>query len=160
MVMTRSDNMRRIRSKDTAPEIRVRQALRLIGHTGYRLHRRDVPGTPDIAFIGQQVAIMVNGCFWHGHDCSVGRRRPKTNLHYWAPKIARTQQRDREAITALRSTGWSVLVIWECESKDASTLEQRLKTFLKSCSSRLGPEGTKTLAVDDTPPRATKEIDG
>ncbi|MFL9885164.1 very short patch repair endonuclease [Paraburkholderia agricolaris] len=138
--MTRSENMRRIRSKDTAPEICVRQALRLLGHTGYRLHRRDVPGTPDIAFVGRQVAIMVNGCFWHGHDCNVGRRRPKTNSHYWNPKIARTQQRDRESISTLRSAGWRVLVIWECETRNSSALEQRLETFLDSCAYETRPQ--------------------
>ncbi|MGB4592329.1 MAG: very short patch repair endonuclease, partial [Coriobacteriia bacterium] len=83
MAISRSENMRRIRSRDTAPELLVRKALRQLGHVGYRLHRRDLPGRPDVAFVGKQKAIFVHGCFWHGHDCAEGQRTPKSNLDYW-----------------------------------------------------------------------------
>jgi len=129
--MSRSENMRRIHGKDTRPEILVRSLLRSIGYSGYRLHRRDLPGTPDIAFIGRRKAIIINGCFWHGHDCKKGSRRPKTNQGYWLSKIGRNQERDRINQKALHELGWTVLIIWECEMKDDEQLSMRLKEFLE-----------------------------
>ncbi|WP_080630182.1 very short patch repair endonuclease [Burkholderia glumae] len=113
--MDRKENMRRIRSKDTRPEVRVRGLLRRLGYVGYRLHRADLPGKPDIAFVGQRKAILVHGCFWHGHNCKRGGRRPKTNLDYWQPKIERNQRRDHRTLGEFASLGWAVLTIWECE---------------------------------------------
>lgn len=132
MVISRSENMRRIHAKDTKPEILVRSLLRSMGYSGYRLHRRDLPGTPDIAFIGRRKAIVINGCFWHGHNCKKGSRRPKTNQDYWLPKIGRNQERDRINQKALHELGWSVLVLWECEINDREQLSARLKEFLTS----------------------------
>jgi DNA mismatch endonuclease (patch repair protein) len=130
MAMTRSENMRRIKGKNTRPELEVRRVVRDIGYTGYRLHRRDVPGCPDIVFLGKRKAIFVHGCFWHGHNCKVGNRSPRSNVGYWSQKIRRNQERDEGALRSLNSLGWSVLVIWECEIKDLESLTERLKLFL------------------------------
>lgn len=128
--MDRSEVMRRVKGRDTGPEKRVRAALRSLGAAGYRLHRRDLPGRPDIAFIGQRKAIFVHGCFWHGHDCPRGARAPKSNAEYWRAKIARNQTRDASAVAALQDAGWSVLVLWECEIKSEETLIRRLEQWL------------------------------
>ncbi|MEM1420647.1 MAG: very short patch repair endonuclease [Pseudomonadota bacterium] len=131
--MKRSEVMRRVKGRDTQPELRVRAALRALGWTGYRLDRRDLPGRPDIAFIGRKIAIFVHGCFWHGHDCKRGSRAPKTNTDYWRAKIARNQLRDRKVCAELRELGWRVLVLWECEIANAALLQQRLSTSLGNC---------------------------
>ena len=91
MTITRSENMRRIQGKNTGPEMVVRGLLRTLGYPGYRLHRKDLPGKPDIAYIGRRKVIVINGCFWHGHDCKKGSRRPKSNQDYWLKKIDRNQ---------------------------------------------------------------------
>jgi DNA mismatch endonuclease, patch repair protein len=123
--------MRRIRSRDTSPELLVRDTLRRLGHTGYRLHRADLPGRPDVAFVGRKKAIFVNGCFWHGHDCAEGSRKPKSNQEYWLPKIERTRERDSASIAVLEASGWSVLVLWECALGDRAALESRLRAFME-----------------------------
>ena len=130
MVIGRSENMRRIRSKNTAPEIAVRQLVRELGFPGYRLHRKDLPGKPDIAFVGRRKAIFVHGCFWHGHDCREGSRRPKSNPGYWLPKIENNAKRDAAHTAELKANGWSVLTVWECELRNALDLTQRLGRFL------------------------------
>lgn len=129
MPIGRSENMRRIRSKDTAPELAVRSTLRALGHVGYRLHRKDLPGRPDIVFLRQKKAVMVHGCFWHGHDCNEGRRIPKSNKDYWVDKIARNRVRDAKHLDELATRGWEVFTVWECEIKDP-TLPERLTKFL------------------------------
>ncbi|MGV8083819.1 MAG: very short patch repair endonuclease [Coriobacteriia bacterium] len=134
--MGRSENMRRIRAKNTAPEIAIRKLLRSIGYPGYRLHRKDLPGTPDIVFVGRKKAIFIHGCFWHGHDCAEGARKPKTNQEYWIPKIDRNRERDSANAERLAAAGWDALVIWECELKDVTVLEQRLSAFMKSEDAR------------------------
>lgn len=128
----RSENMRRIRGKDTAPELVVRKLCRELGFTGYRIHRKDLPGKPDIAWIGQKRAIFVHGCFWHGHDCAEGVRKPKSNQDYWIPKIERNRQRDTENIAALHVIGWKIFVVWECEINDKGLLAERLQRFLRT----------------------------
>ena len=130
MAISRSENMRRIRGKDTKPEIMVRSILRSLGYPGYRLHRRDLPGTPDIAYIGRRKAILINGCFWHGHDCKKGARKPKSNQDYWLPKINRNRERDCAIQTALFHLGWKTLVVWECELKEQERLSMKLSAFL------------------------------
>lgn len=125
----RSANMRAIRSKNTAPELLVRRLLREIGFRGYRLHRKDLPGKPDIAFIGRKKAIQIHGCFWHGHDCPEGLRQPRSRLEYWLPKITRNKERDAGHLSALEEGGWGVLVIWECELTRAD-LRQRIDEFM------------------------------
>ncbi|MBI3774582.1 MAG: DNA mismatch endonuclease Vsr [Gammaproteobacteria bacterium] len=126
----RSENMRQIRGKNTLPEFAIRRLCCELGYTGYRIHRKDLPGKPDLAWVGRKRAIFVHGCFWHGHHCAEGIRKPKSNRDYWIPKIERNQQRDAENIAALRVAGWSVLVIWECEINKQGRLSKRLQQFL------------------------------
>lgn len=121
--------MARVKGRDTKPELKVRALLRELGHTGYRLDRRDLPGRPDIAFIGRRRAIFVHGCFWHGHDCKRGARAPKTNTEYWRAKIARNAARDAAALEALDARGWRTLVVWECELRQEG-LARKLDRFL------------------------------
>lgn len=122
--------MGRVRSEDTGPELTVRRILREIGFPGYRLHRRDLPGKPDVAFIGRKKAILIHGCFWHGHDCPRGMRLPRSNQAYWQIKIARNHERDAAHLEALTGMGWRVMTIWECEVR-REDLGQRLREFLE-----------------------------
>lgn len=131
----RSARMRLIRSKDTRPEIIVRKLCCELGHRGYRLHRKDLAGRPDIVFIRKRLALFVHGCFWHGHDCHGRVRRPKSNQNYWGPKIERNIARDAENIAVLKALGWQVLVIWECETKHPERLVIKLVNFLDSTQS-------------------------
>lgn len=125
----RSANMRAIRSKDTSPEITVRKMLRAAGFAGYRVHRKELPGRPDIAFIGKRKAIFVHGCFWHGHDCREGVRRPRSNSSYWVTKISGNKVRDERHRTTLEEWNWSVFTVWACEIGD-SHLSDRLFRFV------------------------------
>jgi DNA mismatch endonuclease (patch repair protein) len=125
----RSAVMRAVKSRDTSPELAVRAMLRAFA-PGYRLHRKDVPGNPDIAYVGRKQAIFVHGCFWHGHDCARGARMPKANADYWRAKIARNRARDAAHRARLDGLGWRALTVWECEVKDRATLERRLRAFL------------------------------
>lgn len=126
----RRATMRAIKSKNTKPELIVRAALTTLGHS-YRLHPRSVPGRPDIACSGEKKAIFVNGCFWHQHRstrCHL-RRLPPSNLAYWAPKLARNVERDAANLKTLKSSGWRVLVVWECELTNTESLTHRLSRF-------------------------------
>ena len=134
--MDRSAIMRAVKSRDTSPERSVRRLLRPIA-PGYRLNRSDIPGTPDIAYIGRKQAIFVHGCFWHGHDCKRGARAPKANADYWSQKIARNKSRDVETQARLEALGWRVLTLWECELKDEPATIERLTAFLTHPSSGL-----------------------
>ena len=120
--------MQAVGTKNTAPELTVRRLLYAMGYR-YRLHRKDLPGRPDIAFIGRKKAIFVHGCFWHAHDCPKGRA-PKSRLYYWQPKRQANINRDRTKIEQLESRGWSVLVIWQCEIGDTERLMVRLQNFV------------------------------
>lgn len=131
MAMSRSENMQCIHSKDTAPELTVRKVLRSMGFTGYRIHRKDLPGKPDIAFIGKKKAILIHGCFWHGHDCKEGIRKPKSNLEYWIPKIEKNHQRDEATLEKLNKAGWDVLSVWDCELCNIDWLKKRILVFLR-----------------------------
>ena len=112
----RSAVMRRVKGRDTGPELAVRRILRAAG-VGYRLGGAGLPGRPDLVMKGRRVALFVHGCFWHGHDCPRGARKPKANADYWLSKIARNQARDAEARTALQGAGWRVVTVWECDLK-------------------------------------------
>ena len=129
----RSENMRRIRSKDMIPELRVRRLLHAMGYR-YRLHGKGLPGHPDIIFPKTKRAIFVHGCFWHQHaDASCRETRvPKSRLEYWAPKLERNKQRDSESVMILAQMGWQILVVWECQVQDTTTLRKRLIAFLKA----------------------------
>ena len=127
----RSFNMSRIRDKDTKPEILVRK---IIHHMGYRfcLHRADLSGKPDIVLPVHRKIIFVHGCFWHIHNCRYGKVKPKTNAKFWESKRQSNVARDRQNLRRLRKDGWKVLVIWECQTKDANRLKSKLKKFLSS----------------------------
>ena len=127
----RSAVMRAVKARDTAPERVVRRLLRGIA-PGYRLHRPDIPGKPDIVYLGRKRAIFVHGCFWHGHDCPRGARSPKGNAEYWSAKIGRNRTRDRLVRERLQQQGWQALVIWECELRDENAVKQRLADFLQA----------------------------
>jgi DNA mismatch endonuclease, patch repair protein len=126
----RSAVMRAVKSRDTSPELAVRALLRPIA-PGYRLHRDDLPGKPDVVYISRKLAIFVHGCFWHGHDCARGARAPKTNVAYWRAKIARNRARDLKTLAAYAAMGWRALVIYECELKDKAGLSARLAEPLR-----------------------------
>ena len=125
----RSRVMRQVKSQDTSPELRVRKLLHGLGYR-YRLHRRGLPGTPDIVFPARRKVIFVHGCFWHGHGCKRGARTPKTNRAYWEGKIGRNRDRHERSCAALAEAGWRVLTVWECEIRDTETLTARLTAFL------------------------------
>lgn len=129
--LDRSAIMRAVPGRDTSAEMKVRRLLRPIA-PGYRLHRKDVPGNPDIAYVGAKKAIFVHGCFWHGHDCKRGARMPKTNADYWQAKIGRNRARDARTQAELAALGWRALVVWECELADAAALARRLADFLRA----------------------------
>jgi DNA mismatch endonuclease (patch repair protein) len=131
----RSAVMRRVKGRDTTPEMKVRKALTKLG-ARYRLHRKDLPGNPDVVLPGRRLAIFVHGCFWHGHDCARGAREPKANRDYWLAKIARNRARDERSRTALTALGWRVETLWECDLKDARALEARLASLLSPLASR------------------------
>lgn len=129
----RSENMRRIRSKGMKPEMAVRSLVHRLGYR-YRLHHSGLPGKPDLVFGSRHKVIFVHGCFWHGHEeptCVDGRRKPKSNLDYWLPKLARNRERDAANDEALARLGWSVMTVWECEVRDKDKLAVRLTEFLK-----------------------------
>jgi DNA mismatch endonuclease (patch repair protein) len=128
-MMNRSENMRRIKSKGMIPEMFVRKTAHQMGYR-YRLHRRTLPGRPDIVFSSKRRVIFVNGCFWHQHKGCIDGRLPKTNKEYWIPKLKRNCIRDNVAITALEKDKWKVLVIWECETKDPERIKRKLNVFL------------------------------
>ncbi len=121
--------MRAVKSRNTTPELKVRALLRSLA-PGYRLHRKDIPGKPDIAWPGKKRALFVHGCFWHGHDCARGARAPKSNAEYWQAKIARNRARDASNMTTLAQQGWRALIVWECELKDEAALREKLAAFV------------------------------
>lgn len=116
--------MSRIGSSNTLPELRVRSMLHRLGYR-FRLHRKDLPGKPDIVLPGRGVAILVHGCFWHGHSCKT-EKMPKSRTDYWGPKIETNRERDRRKESELRALGWTVITVWECELKSPDELERKL----------------------------------
>jgi DNA mismatch endonuclease (patch repair protein) len=121
--------MRAVKGRDTGLEMIVRRLAHGMGYR-YRLHRKDLPGKPDLVFPARRKVILVHGCFWHQHDCPRGARSPKSNREYWLPKLRRNKERDAEHQARLREMGWDVLVIWECETKEKDKLAARLRAFL------------------------------
>lgn len=123
--------MRAIKQKNTGPEISVRQILHSLGYR-FRLHRRDLPGTPDIVLAKYRLAIQVHGCFWHQHKGCAEANKPKTWTDYWLPKLARNAERDTATAAALSALGWRVMVIWECEARDRIALVRSLAGIKRS----------------------------
>jgi len=127
----RSEIMSNIRAKGMKPEMIVRRLVHSMGYR-YRLHRKDLPGKPDLVFPGRRKVIFVHGCFWHQHDdpaCKIARV-PQSNRDYWIPKLERNAARDAQHQAELRARGWDALVIWECELKDEEALRSKLIRFL------------------------------
>ena len=126
---TRSFNMSRIKGRDTKPEMFVRSLVHRMGYR-FRLHRKDLPGRPDLVFPRVRKIILVHGCFWHMHECRYGAVVPKTNGEFWRIKRISSVERDSRNKRALEGDGWQVLVVWECETGDTDALSKKLRRFL------------------------------
>lgn len=129
----RRRNMSAIKGRNTKPELTLRRRLHRLGYR-FRLHRKDLPGRPDLVFPSKGKVIFVHGCFWHSHDCRYGQVVPRTNAEFWSEKRKRTMERDAQQLAELRALGWSVLVIWECELRDVDTAVSRAVEFLEKQS--------------------------
>jgi DNA mismatch endonuclease (patch repair protein) len=130
----RSEIMARVRSKDTRPELVVRQVVFALGYR-YRLHVKTLPGSPDLVFRSRHKVIFVHGCFWHGHDCARGQR-PSSNKDFWERKLSKNHDRDQRTLGKLKEAGWDVLTIWECETRNLDELKTRLVEFLRLSTPR------------------------
>lgn len=139
----RSANMARIRSRDTSPELAVRRAAHALGYR-FRLHRKDLPGRPDLVFPGRKAVIFVHGCFWHQHadPACINGRRPKSRPEYWNAKLDGNIARDARREAELKAAGWRVLTLWECDVERGDGLASALEAFL-------GPPGRATAASHD-----------
>lgn len=125
----RSRLMGRIRGKDTKPEMAVRRLAHRLGFR-FRLHRRDLPGSPDLVFPGPRKVIFVHGCYWHRHPGCRLAYEPKSNVAFWKKKFAANVARDEKALADLKGQGWDTLVVWECEAKDSELVASRLSAYL------------------------------
>ncbi|EJF72360.1 very short patch repair endonuclease [Pseudomonas sp. Ag1] len=125
----RSQNMSRIKGKNTKPEMIVRSACHDLG-LRYRLHRKDLPGTPDLVFPKHRLCLFVHGCFWHRHPGCKYAYTPKSRLDFWLPKLAKNVERDMKAKRALEVSGWRVSIIWECQTKNRDTLRAEIQKMI------------------------------
>ena len=139
----RSHNMSRIRSQDTKPELQVRRGLHAAGFR-FRLHVADLPGRPDLVFPRYRAVVLVNGCFWHGHNCQLFSM-PSTRQEFWETKIAKNQERDRRNTQALEATRWRVLTIWECALKGVG--RRPFRDILGSCEAFLRGDAISTEII-------------
>ena len=130
--------MSRVKSKDTAAELVVRRLLHSMGYR-YRLHRKNLPGSPDVVFASRRKVILVHGCFWHQHEGCPRANPPKSNLDYWEPKLRKDVIRDQEAAGQLRDLGWESMTVWECEMGESDMLAERFAQFLD----RRAPKGSR-----------------
>jgi DNA mismatch endonuclease (patch repair protein) len=126
----RSRNMAAIRNTNTKPEMIVRRTLHRRGYR-YVLRGRNLPGRPDLVFPSRRKVIFVHGCYWHMHSCRYGSVTPRTNASFWRSKREGNVLRDRRAAQTLQDLGWDVLIVWECETRDAALLEQRLLAYME-----------------------------
>ncbi len=124
----RRRNMSAIRSKDTTPEMIVRKLVHGMGYR-YRLHRKDLPGKPDLVFPRMKKIVFVNGCYWHMHNCKYGKVVPKTNAKFWRDKRTSTVTRDKKNIQQLKKLGWDVLVVWECQTNVLPIIKREISHF-------------------------------
>ena len=122
--------MAKVRSKDTAPELHVRRIAHALGYR-FRLHRRDLPGSPDLVFPGRKAVIFVHGCYWHRHEGCRRTTTPKTRAEFWQAKFDANVRRDARDIARLEQQGWRTMVVWECETLDHLALAERIGSFLK-----------------------------
>lgn len=127
----RSQHMARVKNRNTKPELIVRHLLHTMGYR-FRLHRKDLPGSPDIVLPRHRKVVFTHGCFWHGHAGCRRAGRPTSNRAFWDKKIDRNIERDEIAVMALRASGWQVLVVWECETRDRESLSHVLAEFMSS----------------------------
>lgn len=125
----RSARMALVRAKDTKPEMLVRRLVHGLGYR-YRLHRRNLPGTPDLVFPSRGKVIFVHGCFWHRHEGCALARLPKSREEFWLPKLEGNAARDARNIRALEGLGWDVMTIWECQLRDTARLMEMIRRFL------------------------------
>lgn len=132
----RSDIMRRVHSTDTAPERKVRSLLHRLGYR-FRIQRSDLPGKPDIVLPKRRAVVFVHGCFWHRHQGCPRATTPASRQEYWLPKFGRTVDRDRRNQEALRKSGWNIVVVWECETKDLVRLGERISGLIDQCPTDL-----------------------
>lgn len=126
----RSYCMSCIRKKDTTPEMLVRRIVHNYGYR-YRLHRSDLPGCPDIVMPRYKKIIFVHGCWWHRHNCHLGRRSPKSRLSYWLPKLRANKERHKRNLRRLRNLGWKILTVWECQTLQLDKLKEHILNFLE-----------------------------
>jgi DNA mismatch endonuclease (patch repair protein) len=126
----RSALMARVRGKHTRPEMSVRRLAHRMGYR-FRLHRRDLPGVPDLVFPARRKVVFVHGCFWHRHPRCSNTRTPKSRVDFWTTKLADNRKRDLANLRRLASTDWRALVIWECELRDPDNVTRRLRAFLE-----------------------------
>ena len=126
----RSYCMSRIRKTDTTPELTVRRIIHRLGYR-FRLYRRELPGCPDIVLPRHRKVIFVHGCWWHRHNCQLGRRSPKSRRKYWLPKLQANKERYKRDRRALQRQGWKVLTIWECQTKKPEKIIDRITDFLE-----------------------------
>jgi DNA mismatch endonuclease (patch repair protein) len=131
----RSWNMSRIGRRNTEPELIVRSVLHRLGYR-FRLHRRDLPGKPDIILPKHRIAVLVHGCFWHRHSKCKYAYTPKSNRRFWARKFISNVKRDREVRRLLRRAGWSVIIVWECEKRNADRLADHLSRLITAISAK------------------------
>jgi DNA mismatch endonuclease (patch repair protein) len=135
---TRSALMARVRSKNTRPELIVRKMLFAAGYR-YRLHAKNLPGSPDLVFSGRKKVIFIHGCFWHRHDNCNRAQLPKSRVEFWSEKLNSNRSRDMRTYEALSQRGWQVHVVWECELRDCQTLLTELRSFLGPVGSAVAP---------------------
>jgi len=128
--MSRSENMSRIRGKDTAPELAVRRALWAAG-LRYRLHDKRLPGRPDLVFPSRRAVVLVHGCFWHCHEGCPAFRIPSTRREWWSAKLSTNVMRDARVQAQLQEAGWNVFVVWECEARDPVRLRELADSLLQ-----------------------------
>lgn len=138
----RSANMRRVKGRDTKPEVRVRRLLHRLGYR-FRLHRRDLPGTPDLYLPKHRLVIFVNGCFWHGHDGCKRAKLPETRRDFWQTKINLNKRRDAASSTELARIGIEVVTLWECELGDDRTIIEAVERVTR-CSTIEPTAGTRS----------------
>lgn len=146
----RSQMMSGIKGRNSRPEMLVRRALFAMGYR-FRLHRRDLPGTPDIAMPGRKIAIFVHGCFWHVHQGCKYSKTPSTRAEFWSAKLRGNVDRDQRAIDALAEMGWRVLIVWECSTRDSKTatrLPPLLQQWINN-DTNFGEISSKKLESDD-----------